>query len=491
MTQASEKIMQQYIDGGVIPAQLIGQDAVSKTYVDGQLAIRDTKINEAKGAANAAQADINAHEASTKAHPAQNITYSGNAVGNNVKAAIDSMDTRIDNLILESGNSDPEVVDARGGYAVLSERLNASDEILRETVKKGDFVYNVKDYGAKGDGVTNDSSSIQALVNTVGSNGRGTIVVPPGDYILNTGLDFAPFASASGKPCGFVMMKGAKFVAAQTMDYMINLQSNDNAQIQNGLFVFDHLDGQSFATFLIRLRGVTDSRIDCGILQNGVSGFVSDMSGIPAYGNFNNNITIYKITGCSTNGFYAIGNMGDPHTDFQGNLVNIRQVIHCGNNGIQLNDNTVNRSWYNTFDIGALEENMGYGIYVNSGRNIIRVNSTNNNGVKGLGGPEIVERCNISGYFEDGMDQSLTVKNNINVQYPILKNGGKVSAVNGISIPHGLAFTPTRVKLTTTQSGHIASAFSVNESSIVVGLYNHDGTAITTTPEDLWWEAEV
>lgn len=491
MTQASQKIMQQYIDGGVIPAHLVGQDAVSKTYVDGQLALRDANINAAMGAAGAAQADIDAHESSTTAHPSQNITYSGKAVGNNVKAAIDGMDSRIDNLILESGNSDPEVADARGGYAVLGERLNASDEILRETVKKGDFVFNVKDYGAEGDGGTNDSTSIQALINTVGSNGRGTIVVPPGDYILNTGLDFAPFASASGKPCGFVMMKGAKFIAAQTMDYMINLQSNEIAQIQNGLFVFDHLDGQSFATFLIRMRGVSDCRIECGILQNGVSGFVSDMSGIPNYGNFNNNITIYKITGCSTNGFYAIGNMGDPHTDFQGNLVNIRQVIHCGNNGVQLNDNTVNRSWYNTFDIGALEENSGYGIYVNSGRNIIRVNSTNNNGVKGLGGPSSVERCNISGYFEDGMDQSLTEKNNINVQYPIMKNGGRVSVVNGSNIPHTLAFTPTKVKLTSMQSAHIVSVFAVNENTITVGLYNHDGTAITATPEDVWWEAEV
>lgn len=449
------------------------------------------RLNSEVGA-NKTDADnkLEAHKNSTSAHAAQNITYSGDIIGaSNVKQALDNTKQTIDDLILGSGDSGPEVAAARGGYPTLGDRLDGIDNTLntKATSRWLDALEN----GAVADGITNASTVIQALINQVGQNG-GVVFVPKGVYALEEGLDFAPFASPSGgKQCGFVMQKGAKFIATKTMDYMINLQSNEMAQIQNALFRFEHLDGQDFATFLIRLRGVSDSEITCGILQNGVSGFVSDMSGAPTFGNFNNVITIYKIVGCSTNGFYAIGNMDDGHTDLQGNFINLRQIIQCGNNGVQLNDNGTNRSWYNTFEIGALEENGNYGIYINSGRNIIRVNSTNNNGTKGLGGPESVERCNISGYFEDGMDQSLTVKNNINVQFPILKNGGKVSAVNGISIPHGLAFTPTRVKLTTTQSGHIASAFSVNESSIVVGLYNHDGTAITNTPEDLWWEAEV
>jgi hypothetical protein len=42
-------------------------------------------------------------------------------------------------------------------------------------------VYNVKDYGAVGDGVSDDSAAIQAALNAVGSTG-GTVLVPDGQY---------------------------------------------------------------------------------------------------------------------------------------------------------------------------------------------------------------------------------------------------------------------------------------------------------------------
>jgi hypothetical protein len=49
-------------------------------------------------------------------------------------------------------------------------------------------VYNVKDYGAKGNGVTNDRDAIQAAPNTATTN-RGEIVYfPPGTYKILSGL---------------------------------------------------------------------------------------------------------------------------------------------------------------------------------------------------------------------------------------------------------------------------------------------------------------
>ncbi|WP_433748215.1 hypothetical protein [Paenibacillus amylolyticus] len=68
MTQSSEKISQQYIDGGVIPADLTGQESVSKTYVDTQLSARDVNISAAASAANAAQNDINSHTNNSGIH---------------------------------------------------------------------------------------------------------------------------------------------------------------------------------------------------------------------------------------------------------------------------------------------------------------------------------------------------------------------------------------------------------------------------------------
>ncbi len=140
MTQASVNIAQQFQNGGVVPATLVGQDAASKTYVDEQLALRDTDIANAAGVASAAQDDINAHEASTVAHPAQNITYSGLVVGAaNVKQGLDNVYTRVNDIIAD-GDSSAEVVDARGGYPVLGDRLNASDAQLAD-IKKQLFIF--------------------------------------------------------------------------------------------------------------------------------------------------------------------------------------------------------------------------------------------------------------------------------------------------------------------------------------------------------------
>ena len=41
---------------------------------------------------------------------------------------------------------------------------------------------NVKDYGVIGDGITDDTNSIQGIINYVGQNGGGTIIFPEGEY---------------------------------------------------------------------------------------------------------------------------------------------------------------------------------------------------------------------------------------------------------------------------------------------------------------------
>jgi Pectate lyase superfamily protein len=54
------------------------------------------------------------------------------------------------------------------------------------------FYLDVKDYGAVGNGSTDDSSPIQSAINAAAAAGGGTVYFPPGDYLVNNGLTIAP-----------------------------------------------------------------------------------------------------------------------------------------------------------------------------------------------------------------------------------------------------------------------------------------------------------
>lgn len=69
-----------------------------------------------------------------------------------------------------------EIVDARGTAATLADRL---DQVSP---------FNVKTYGAIGDGVTDDSAEIQAAIDAANAIGGGTIVIPAGTYQVTTAL---------------------------------------------------------------------------------------------------------------------------------------------------------------------------------------------------------------------------------------------------------------------------------------------------------------
>lgn len=78
------------------------------------------------------------HINSTAAHTAENIAYSGDAPGANVRAALNGLDARIDGIVAQAGNDNTEIVDARGGYTVLGDRLNAFDAHLAEMTNEVD-----------------------------------------------------------------------------------------------------------------------------------------------------------------------------------------------------------------------------------------------------------------------------------------------------------------------------------------------------------------
>jgi hypothetical protein len=62
----------------------------------------------------------------------------------------------------------------------------ATQTALDAKVSTGVLVYNVKDYGAKGDGATDDTAAIQAAIAAANVNG-GTVLLPAGTYMV-TGI---------------------------------------------------------------------------------------------------------------------------------------------------------------------------------------------------------------------------------------------------------------------------------------------------------------
>lgn len=62
-----------------------------------------------------------------------------------------------------------------------------------------DAVFDVKDYGAKGDGVTNDTAAVRDAVDAARHNGGGVVYFPRGRYHLTNTLELAPYTVIRGE----------------------------------------------------------------------------------------------------------------------------------------------------------------------------------------------------------------------------------------------------------------------------------------------------
>jgi hypothetical protein len=99
-----------------------------------------------------------------------------------IETDINAQKTRVDDLI--AGTPQPsEVVDSRGGFPVLGDRLADLSSSLAQLV-----TINVKAFGAKGDGVSDDSAAIRAAIAAMPKEGA-TLLFPKGVYIQGDGTN--------------------------------------------------------------------------------------------------------------------------------------------------------------------------------------------------------------------------------------------------------------------------------------------------------------
>lgn len=96
-------------------------------------------------------------------------------------------------------------------------------------------IKNVKDFGAKGDGVTDDWAAIMAAFNWTVSGNRGTIFFPPGIYVVSQAIDF----SIPNINVAFVGVPGAT-VTVNFSDYVFK-RGPDGAAGTAGVHIIENL----------------------------------------------------------------------------------------------------------------------------------------------------------------------------------------------------------------------------------------------------------
>ena len=86
----------------------------------------------------------------------------------------------------------------RGGKTAWSEPLKIAVVAKTENLwdKKS---FNVKDFGAKGDGLNNETNAFRAALDAAGQNGGGTVYVPRGRYLLTGELILSPHTMLKGE----------------------------------------------------------------------------------------------------------------------------------------------------------------------------------------------------------------------------------------------------------------------------------------------------
>ena len=214
----------------------------------------------------------------------QNEINDKNALNKQMTSNFNVLQNQLDNLILESGNTDVEVEQARGEYSLLNQRLNAMDEIDEEFASQLARIENVitlnaLDFGAKGDGKTDDTQAIKSMCEFVNERGYGNIVFPKGDYIVSIEdredywfNNFARIAHFSGCSNVNIDLGGSTFTVKGTKSPFYTLFSFGSCgyfEIKNGKLIGDRLT-HDYAEY----RGTKSHEWGYGVSSIGSNGTV-------------------------------------------------------------------------------------------------------------------------------------------------------------------------------------------------------------------------
>lgn len=131
---------------------------------------------------------------------ARGVEYTGliasEAVGisNETKERQNTVETQFNSVQQELTDKDPisapEIIAARSGFDTLDERLTTAEQEANEKISQMVSV-NVKDFGAKGDGYTDDTLAVNRALEFVNENGGGKVFIN-GDVTLTDTIHVLP-----------------------------------------------------------------------------------------------------------------------------------------------------------------------------------------------------------------------------------------------------------------------------------------------------------
>ncbi|MEK4085144.1 glycosyl hydrolase family 28-related protein [Psychrobacillus sp. FSL K6-1415] len=170
------------------------------------------------------------------------------------------------------------------GLATKTELQTLDDEV---SAQLEDMIINVKSFGAKGDGVTDDTIFIQNAINFVNSKDGGVVLIPKGNYVVSQILLYENVTLMGvGREITTLTAKSTQAVLVKNADETIQRRSI----VIRDLGFYLPNDGVNLATTAIRITNISYSTIhNCRFNAQGQANTiaieVSGMNGLNSYYN--------------------------------------------------------------------------------------------------------------------------------------------------------------------------------------------------------------
>jgi hypothetical protein len=162
-------------------------DKIETALTNINAAVLEAKTEADAAVTTANNAKSTADGIADTANSAVTTANEASATATDAKTTATTVQSQFNQVVSEAGSNNPEVVQARGTYDLLGHRMDNVD------VQLAQITFNVKSppiplVGVKGDGVTDDYSALQALIDFAYTNDIYAVYLPNGTYNISKPL---------------------------------------------------------------------------------------------------------------------------------------------------------------------------------------------------------------------------------------------------------------------------------------------------------------